>query len=118
MRFPNRIKNEQRKFCRFNGIDTNVVLAFDESVILESGLKTPKQLAQEKKKQDPITWRMEFLNERILENTSAFFTYKMLTENQRLRHVFYPMNNLDFKQKKKNHATIFASFTTWFKIEP
>lgn len=84
----------------------SIVLAFDESIVLKSGIKTSKQLAQEKKKQDPLTWRMEFLNERVLENSSAFFTYKMLTSNQRLKQVFYPMRDIDLGTKKKNKYSI------------
>ena len=88
-----------------NGLPS-IVLAFDESVILKSGIKTKRQLKQEKKKQDPLTWRLEFLNERIVENTSAFFTYSMLTENQRLKQVFYPRHNLDVIDRKKNKYAI------------
>lgn len=84
----------------------SVVLAFDESCVLSAGIKTRKQLIQEKKKQDPLTWKLEFLNERICENTSAFFTYTMLTENQRLKQVFYPRENLDVRVNKKNKYAI------------
>lgn len=84
----------------------SVVLAFDESCVLSAGIKTRKQLIQEKKKQDPLTWKLEFLNERICENTSAFFTYTMLTENQRLKQVFYPRENLDVRANKKNKYAI------------
>lgn len=88
-----------------NGL-SSVTLAFDESCVLYAGIKTFKQLIQEKKKQDPLTWKLEFLNERICENTSAFFTYKMLTDNQRLRQIFYPRNNYDVKANKKNKFSI------------
>lgn len=84
----------------------SVVLAFDESCVLSAGIKTRKQLIQEKKKQDPLTWKLEFLNERICENTSAFFTYTMLTENQRLKQVFYPRENFDVRANKKNKFAI------------
>lgn len=86
----------------FNGLPS-VLLAFDESSVLSAGIKTRKQLIQEKKKQDPLTWKLEFLNERICENTSAFFTYSMLTENQRLKQPFYPTDytNVEFVKKNK-----------------
>lgn len=89
----------------FNGLPS-VVLAFDESIILKSGIKTKRQLKQEKKKQDPLTWRLEFLNERIVENTSAFFTYSMLLSNQNLKQVFYPRKNEEVILGKKNKYSI------------
>lgn len=84
----------------------SVLLAFDESCVLSAGIKTRKQLIQEKKKQDPLTWKLEFLNERLCENTSAFFTYSMLTESQRLKQVFYPREHFDVRSGKKNKFAI------------
>ncbi len=78
------------------------LLAFDESITLRHNIRTIRQMQQEKKKQDPLTWRIEYLNERVKENTSAFFTYSMLTESQRLRQVFYPRKNQDVRLNKKN----------------
>mgnify|MGYP004442996143 CR=1 FL=1 len=84
----------------------SVVLAFDESVCLKHGIKTKSQLIQEKKKQDPLTWRLEFLNERVKENTSAFFSYTMLIKNQRLKQVFLPRLDEDVRERKKNKYQI------------
>ena len=78
------------------------LLAFDEAVVLKHGIKSMKQLVGEKRKQDPITWQLEFLNCRLKENQSAFFTYSMLQQNQRLIHPFYPRTIVDFKSGKKN----------------
>lgn len=75
-----------------------VVLAFDESIILKSGLKTKEQLIAEKQKLDPLSWRIEYLNERVVENSSAFFTYSMLTKNQRCEQPFYPFKKFVPKQ--------------------
>lgn len=82
------------------------LLAFDESVVLKHGIKTMEQLAVEKRKQDPITWRLEFLNERLKENKSSFFTYKMLQDNQNCKKPFYPRNHLDVRNNKKNPYAI------------
>lgn len=84
----------------------SVLLAFDEAAILSAGIKTKKQLIQEKKKQDPLTWKLEFLNERICENTAAFFTYSMLTENQRLKQPFYPKDLSIMPSDKKWKSNI------------
>ncbi|MBQ0036415.1 MAG: hypothetical protein KBT35_05815 [Firmicutes bacterium] len=83
-----------------NGLPSTL-LAFDEAAILSAGIKTRKQLIQEKKKQDPLTWKLEFLNERICENTSAFFTYSMLTENQKCKQPFYPKDYSIMSMDKK-----------------
>ena len=84
----------------------SAMLAFDESITLKHNIRTQRQMQQEKKKQDPITWQIEFLNLRIRNNASAFFTYSMLMENQTLRQVFYPRNHKDVKYHKKNKYAI------------
>lgn len=78
------------------------LLAFDEAVVLKHNIKSMKQLIGEKRKQDPITWQLEFLNSRLKENQSAFFTYSMLQQNQRVIHPFYPRTLYDFKLGRKN----------------
>lgn len=82
------------------------VLAFDESVALKHNIKSQKYFQTEKKKQDPITWRLEFMNERLKENRSAFFTYSMLKQNQLCKQPFYPRTDLDFRNGKKNPYAI------------
>lgn len=78
------------------------VLSFDESVVLKHEIKSMTQLVGEKRKQDPTTWQLEFLNTRLKENQHAFFTYTMLQKNQRSKQPFYPRSFLDFKTNKKN----------------
>ena len=79
-----------------------VLLAFDESVVLAHTLKTKKQLILEKRKLDDLSWRIEYLNERVKENTSAFFNYKELTRQQRISRPFYPRKLIDVLSNKKN----------------
>lgn len=86
--------------------DGSVLLAFDESVMILHKLKLIKQLVKEFKKQDPISWKTEFLNLRVKDSLSSFFTYTMLTNNQRLKQVFLPRKPLDVRQKKKNKYAI------------
>lgn len=78
------------------------LLAFDESIALKHKIKTMRYFQTEKRKQDPLTWRLEFMNERLKENTAAFFTLGMLTQNQRAKKPFYPRTLIDFKMGKKN----------------
>lgn len=78
------------------------LLAFDESVILKHNIKSQTQLRNEKKKQDPITWKLEFLNCRLRENAAAFFTYGMLQQNQVCKQPFYPRQTIDVLNNKKN----------------
>jgi len=82
--------------------ENSVMLAFDESITLKHNIRTMKQMIQEKKKQDPITWAIEFLNLRIKDSASAFFTYSMFSNNQKLRQVFYPRRHQDVRLGKKN----------------
>lgn len=87
--------------------DKNVcVLAFDESITLKHNIRTQKQMQQEKRKQDPLTFAIEFLNLRPKENASAFFTYKMLMDNQNLKRVFYPRVDSDVRLGIKNKYAI------------
>lgn len=79
-----------------------MLLGFDESVALCHNLKSQIALQNERKKQDPITWKLEFLNCRLKENMSAFFTYSMLQKNQRAKQPFYPRTTIDFKIGRKN----------------
>ena len=84
----------------------SVLLAFDESITLKHHLKTMKQMIKEKKKQDPITWKIEFLNLRVKESLSSYFTYAMLMGRQKLQHVFYPRTTIDYKMGKRNKYAI------------
>lgn len=78
------------------------LLAFDESITLKHNIKSMTYMKNEKKKQDPLTWRIEFLNERVKEDTSAYFTYNMLHKNQRAKRAFYPRKTVDVRLNKKN----------------
>lgn len=78
------------------------LLAFDEAVVLKHKIKSMTQLINEKKKQDSITWQLEFLNCRLKENQAAFFTYSLLQQNQRVMNPFYPRTNLDYRAGRKN----------------
>lgn len=85
---------------------SSCMLAADESITLRHNIRTMRQMKQEKKKQDPLTWRIEFLNERVKENTFAFFSYEMLFKNQILKKPFYPRLSVDFRARKKNPHNI------------
>ena len=65
------------------------LLAFDESVALKHKIKSQAYYQTEKMKQDPITWRLEFMNERLKENKSSFFTLPMFTKNQVNKHNYF-----------------------------
>ena len=78
------------------------LLAFDEAVSIRHRIKTMRYFQREKKKQDKTTWETEFLNLRVKENTSAYFTYDMLERNQRLKKPWYPRTLADFRAGKKN----------------
>lgn len=82
--------------------DGSVLMTFDESITLKHHLKTMKQMIREKKKQDPITWKTEFLNLKVKDALSSYFTFSMLMKRQVLKHVFYPRTTIDFKANKKN----------------
>lgn len=82
------------------------LLAFDESVALKHKIKSQAYYQTEKMKQDPITWRIEFMNERLKENKSSFFTLPMFTKNQVNKQAFYPRKTIDFLSHKRNKYAI------------
>lgn len=86
--------------------DGSILMTFDESITLKHHLKTMKQMVREMKKQDPITWKTEFLNLKVKDSMSSYFTYAMLMSRQVLKRVFYPRNIVDFKSGKKNKYAI------------
>lgn len=93
----------------FNGMlknDGSILLTFDESITLKHHLKTMKQMIREKKKQDPVTWKTEFLNLKVKDSMSSYFTYSMLMGRQILKHVFYPRKTEDVKMGKRNKFAI------------
>ena len=81
------------------------ILGFDYSLTLRHNIKTRNQIYKDMRKFDPITFAIEYENRMITENTSAYFKYKMFTDNQRLRKPFYPRLALDVLNKKKNPHT-------------
>ena len=83
-----------------------VLLTFDESITLKHHLKTLKQLIRERRKQDPVTWKIEFLNLRVKGSLSSYFTYSMLMNRQVSKHVFYPRTTFDYKSGKRNKYAI------------
>lgn len=85
---------------------SSFLLGLDYSVSLAHNIKTRELILKDKKKFDPITYRIEYLNEMIRENTSAFFTHKMFTDNQKCKKPFYPRRTIDVLSKKKNPYAI------------
>ena len=94
------IADEAFKQMMHNG--KQILLAFDLSVVVEHKLKTLNYLKREKKKLDNLSWRIEYLNERVKENTSAFFSYQELLRQQRILRPFYPRRTIDVLSNKKN----------------
>ena len=85
---------------------SSYLLGLDYSVSLVHTIKTKEVILKDKKKFDPMTYRIEYLNEMIRENTSAYFTHKMFTDNQRCKKPFYPRQTIDVLGKRKNPYAI------------
>ena len=82
------------------------VIGLDYSISLKHKIKTKNQILKDKRKFDPITFRIEYNNEMIKENTSAFFTYKMFTDNQRNKKPLYPRFDVDVLSRRKNPYSV------------
>lgn len=86
--------------------NSSCVLATDYSITLKHGIKTRKQLLDDKRTFDPITWRIEYENEMLRENVNAYFTYDMCNKNQVNKKAFYPQTLFNIRNKKKNPFSI------------
>lgn len=80
----------------------SVLLSFDESVVLKHKIKSISNLQGEKAKADPLTWKIEYLNERVKESSASYFTYSMLMQNQKAFVPFYPREADDIRNNRKN----------------
>jgi len=80
-----------------------VALAFDEAIVLKYNLKTKNQLLKEKLKVDRSTWLIEYLNLRLKDSVSSFFSYSLFSDIQNLKQVFYPKNNVKLDKKSKHN---------------
>jgi hypothetical protein len=83
-----------------NGRD-HYVFAFDESITLGHKIKDRETLIGYMRTMDPISFRLEYKNRRIKENTAAFFSYSMLTKNQIGKKPFYPRKSEDVLTRKQ-----------------
>lgn len=77
-------------------------LGFDESVTLKHNIRTQNQLQQEKRKLDPMSFEIEYLNVRMKENTDAFFPYELIEKNLVLRKPFFPRKDTNIISRQKN----------------
>lgn len=79
-----------------------ICLAFDESIVLKHKIKSRAYMKKSKETVDPLSWRTEFLNERVKDNDSSLFPYSIFKKNQKLYQPFYPRTIGDIVNKKKN----------------
>lgn len=82
------------------------MLATDYSIALKHGIKTRGDLVEAKRSTDPITWREEYENEMLREGANAYFTYGLLTKNQKNKKAFYPRKHEDVRNRHKNPHSI------------
>lgn len=89
----------------FDG-DGSFFLALDYAITLKHGIRTRRQLERERKKIDPMTWKIEYENLVLRSNANAYFTYELIKPTQTLKRAFYPRNNEDVINKVKNKYAI------------
>lgn len=85
---------------------SSCLVAMDYSIALRHNIKTRAQIMADKRTFDSLTFRIEYENEMLRENTNAFFSYQMLASNQRLKKCFYPKRDEDISIGKKNPYAI------------
>ena len=82
--------------------DGSFFVAFDYSITLKHGIRTRRQLERERKKIDPMTWKIEYENLVLRSNANAYFTYDLVKPCLTLKRAFYPRKNEDVISKSKN----------------
>ena len=85
---------------------SSCLVAMDYAIALRHNIKTRAQILADKRTFDSLTFRIEYENEMLRENTNAFFSYQMLASNQRLKKCFYPRRDADVLMGKKNPYAI------------
>jgi len=83
---------------------TSYLVGMDYAITLKHNIKTKRFLQAEKKKFDQLSFEIEYCNFMPRENTSAFFSYELLTQRQRLRQAFYPRAASDNPRSKNRFA--------------
>lgn len=78
------------------------MLATDYSIALKHNIKTKSDLIEAKRTTDPVTWREEYENEMLREGANAYFSYSLLTRNQKNKKAFYPGKHENVKARHKN----------------
>ena len=81
-------------------------VAFDYSITLKHGIRTRKQLVRERRKIDPLTFKVEYENAVLRTNSNAFFQYDLIKDNCVLKRAFYPRRNEDVIARQKNKYSI------------
>lgn len=77
----------------------DTLIAFDYSIALRHNIKTREAMITAKASADPLSWAIEYENLMPTENAHAYFTYKMLSQCQTLKNVFYPRRDNATKYK-------------------
>lgn len=89
-----------------NDDEDSLFLAMDYAISLQHGIRSKKQLIQEKQKIGNISWMIEYENRVFRANTDAFFSYDIIKSNRTMLKPFYPQKNEDFLLHKKNPYSI------------
>lgn len=78
-------------------------MAFDYITSIEHHIKTPKEIATERKSTDYISFSCEYLNLPYGVNENAFFSFEDFDNERVLKHAFYPYRPEEFVQKKQRY---------------
>lgn len=81
-------------------------IAFDYSITLRHGIRTRRQMIDDHRKFDPITWAVEYENAVLRENTKAYFSYNELRSCQKIQKAFYPRKPDDVINHVRNRYAI------------
>lgn len=78
-------------------------MAFDYLTSLEHNIKSPKEIASERKGSDYISFSTEYLNLPYGVDENAFFSYEDFDSSRLLKRAFYPKRPEEFASGKQKY---------------
>lgn len=83
---------------KYRGNNVNFI-GFDYLLAVHHGLKTKKQIQNEREKTDEISFMMEYENIPFGENSNAYFKLDMFKKNKKIKKAFYPLRRDNFDKR-------------------
>ena len=79
-----------------------IIFATDLATTLKHGIKTRRQLERAKAQSDSVTFDAEYNNFMIGGSSDQYYSYELVSANQKIKKAFYPKTTEEYFSNKKN----------------